>query len=94
MPASSVGSSNGCDSEINALLNPVYDVLPDKKLVVAVGACSGRIHSGLPPRPQAILHGPLLALDRREQKIRAVGRMVELHAELTCSSSSCKSSIS
>ena len=132
-----VGSSNGCDWEINALLNPVYDVqrfgidfvasprhadlllvtgpvtrhlepalwatfeaTPDPKLLVAVGACacSGGVVAnsyataggvdrrlpvdvyipGCPPRPQAILHGLLLALDRREQKIRAVGRTVEL----------------
>jgi Ni,Fe-hydrogenase III small subunit len=26
---------------------------------------------GCPPRPQALLHGLLLALDRREQKVRA-----------------------
>jgi Ni,Fe-hydrogenase III small subunit len=131
-----VGSSNGCDWEINALLNPVYDVqrfgidfvasprhadlllvtgpvtrhlepalwatyeaTPDPKIVVAVGACAcsggvvadsyataGGVDRRLPvdvhipgcPRPQAILHGLLLALDRREQKVRAVERTVDL----------------
>jgi len=33
---------------------------------------------GCPPRPQAILHGLLLALDRREQKVRGSARTVEL----------------
>ena len=123
-----VGSCNGCDWEINALLNPVYDLqrfgmdfvasprhadlllvtgavtrhlepalwatydaTPDPKLVVAVGACAcgGGIVAdsyataggvdrrlpvdvyipGCPPRPQALLHGLLLALDRRAQKV-------------------------
>jgi Ni,Fe-hydrogenase III small subunit len=132
-----VGSSNGCDWEINALLNPVYDVqrfgidfvasprhadlllvtgpvtrhlepalwatyeaTPDPKLVVAVGACacSGGVVAGsyataggvdrrlpvdvyvpgCPPRPQAILHGLLMALDRREQKVRAADRVIHL----------------
>ena len=132
-----VGSSNGCDWEINALLNPVYDLqrfgidfvasprhadlllvtgavtrhlepalwatyeaTPDPKLVVAVGACacSGGVVAGsyataggvdqrlpvdvyipgCPPRPQAILHGLLLALGRREQKIHATERTVML----------------
>ena len=132
-----VGSSNGCDWEINALLNPVYDVqrfgidfvasprhadlllvtgpvtrhlepalwatyeaTPDPKLVVAVGACacSGGVVAdsyataggvdrrlpvdvyipGCPPRPEAILHGLLLALDRREQKVRPIQRTVVL----------------
>ncbi len=132
-----VGSSNGCDWEINALLNPVYDVqrfgidfvasprhadlllvtgpvtrhlepalwatyeaTPEPRLVVAVGACacsggvmlgsyatSGGVDQrlpvdvyvpGCPPRPQAILHGLLLALDRRDQKVRASARTVEL----------------
>ena len=131
-----VGSSNGCDWEINALLNPVYDLqrfgidfvasprhadlllvtgavtrhlepalwatyeaTPDPKLVVAIGACacSGGIVGGgyataggvdqrvpvdvyvpgCPPRPQAILHGLLLALDRREQKVRGVERAAQ-----------------
>ena len=124
-----MGSCNGCDWEISALLNPVYDLqrfgidfvasprhadmllvtgaitrnlepalwhayeaTPDPKLVVAVGACAcgGGIVAesyataggvdrripvdvyipGCPPRPQAILHGILLALDRRDQKVR------------------------
>src|SRR4029079_3724006 len=128
-----VGSCNGCDWEIAALLNPVYDLqrfgidfvasprhadlllvtgavtrhlepalwatfeaTPDPKLVVAIGACacSGGIIGGgyataggvdqrvpvdvyvpgCPPRPQAILHGLLLALDRREQKVRGLER--------------------
>jgi Ni,Fe-hydrogenase III small subunit len=133
-----VGSSNGCDWEINALLNPVYDLqrfgidfvasprhadlllvtgavtrhlepalwatyeaTPDPKLVVAVGACacSGGVVSGsyatagggldrrlpvdvyipgCPPRPHAILHGLLLALGRREQKIHATERAVDV----------------
>ncbi|HEY3111462.1 MAG TPA: 4Fe-4S binding protein [Chloroflexota bacterium] len=122
------GSSNAEDWEINALLNPLYDLqrfgidfvasprhadmlvvtgavtrnlhpallatyeaTPDPKIVVALGAdaCSGGIVHGSyataggvdrclpvdvyipgdPPRPQAILHGLLLALDRRAQKI-------------------------
>jgi Ni,Fe-hydrogenase III small subunit len=132
-----VGSSNGCDWEITALLNPVYDLqrfgmdfvasprhadlllvtgavtrnleaalwatyeaTPDPKLVVAVGACAcsggviGESYAtaggvdrrlpvdvyvpGCPPRPQAILQGLLLALDRREQKVFA--------CQLTCAS--------
>jgi Ni,Fe-hydrogenase III small subunit len=132
-----VGSSNGCDWEINALLNPVYDLqrfgidfvasprhadlllvtgavtrhlepalwatyeaTPEPKLVVAVGACacSGGVVAdsyataggvdrriqvdvyipGCPPRPQAILHGLLLALDRREQKVRHSARRFEI----------------
>jgi Ni,Fe-hydrogenase III small subunit/formate hydrogenlyase subunit 6/NADH:ubiquinone oxidoreductase subunit I len=115
------GSCNGCELEINALNNPVYDIerfgihfvasprhadmllvtgpvtrnmelalrktydaTPDPKLVVAVGACgiSGGIFGtnyatrgdqvipvdvyipGCPPRPEALLHGILLALGR------------------------------
>jgi Ni,Fe-hydrogenase III small subunit len=124
-----VGSCNGCDWEINALLNPIYDLqrfgldfvasprhadcllvtgavtrnlepalwatyeaTPDPRLVIAVGACAsgGGIVTGsyavaggvdrrlpvdvyipgCPPRPQAILHGLLVALDRRELKIQ------------------------
>jgi Ni,Fe-hydrogenase III small subunit len=124
-----VGSSNGCDWEVTALLNPVYDLqrfgidfvasprhadlllvtgavtrnlepalwatyeaTPSPKLVMAVGACAcgGGVFGegyataggvdrrlpvdiyvpGCPPRPQTILHGLLLALDRVEQKIR------------------------
>ncbi|MDQ6602138.1 MAG: NADH-quinone oxidoreductase subunit NuoB [Chloroflexota bacterium] len=117
------GSENSCDWEINALLNPVYDVqrlgidfvasprhadlllvtgavtrhlepalratyaaMPAPRLVVAVGdeACSGGILQGSyavlggvdrclpvdvyipgdPPRPQALIQGLLVALDR------------------------------
>jgi Ni,Fe-hydrogenase III small subunit/formate hydrogenlyase subunit 6/NADH:ubiquinone oxidoreductase subunit I len=117
------GSCNGCELEINALNNPVYDIerfgihfvasprhadmllvtgpvtrnmelalrktyaaTPEPKLVVAVGACgiSGGIFGtnyatcggvdqtipvdvyipGCPPRPEALLHGILLALGR------------------------------
>ena len=119
-----VGSCNGCDWEINALLNPVYDLqrfgvdvvasprhadgllvtgpitrhlepalwatyeaTPEPKLVIAVGACAceagflagsyavaGGVDRrlpvdvyipGCPPRPEAILHGILLAMGRR-----------------------------
>ena len=119
-----VGSCNGCDWEINTLLNPVYDLqrfgvdivasprhadgvlvtgpitrhlepafwatyeaVPDPKLVIAVGACacdagflagsyavSGSVDQrvpvdvyipGCPPRPDAILHGLLVAMGRR-----------------------------
>jgi Ni,Fe-hydrogenase III small subunit/Pyruvate/2-oxoacid:ferredoxin oxidoreductase delta subunit len=119
------GSCNGCELEIVALNNPVYDLerfgihfvasprhadmllvtgpvtrnmelalvktyqaMPEPKLVVAVGACgiSGGIFGknyaslggvdnvvpvdvyipGCPPRPQALLHGILLAVGRLE----------------------------
>jgi Ni,Fe-hydrogenase III small subunit/formate hydrogenlyase subunit 6/NADH:ubiquinone oxidoreductase subunit I len=121
------GSCNGCEVEITALNNPVYDLerlgihfvasprhadmllvtgpvtrnmelallkayraTPDPKVVVAVGACGisggifGRNYAtlggvdqavpvdvyipGCPPRPQALLHGILLAVGRIEQK--------------------------
>ncbi|HWJ02551.1 MAG TPA: NADH-quinone oxidoreductase subunit NuoB [Verrucomicrobiae bacterium] len=122
------GSCNGCDWEINCLLNPVHDIqrfgfdfvasprhadvlfctgpvtahleqavkrtyaaVPSPKLVAAVGtcACSGGIYKdgyavlggvdkvlpvdifipGCPPRPQAIIYGLMVALDKLEQKI-------------------------
>ena len=117
------GSCNGCEVEINALSNPVYDIerfgihfvasprhadmllvtgpvtrnleialkqtyeaTPGPKIVVAVGACAigGGIFGtsyascggvdvvvpvdvfipGCPPRPEALLHGILLAIER------------------------------
>ena len=120
------GSCNGCEVEITALNNPVYDIqrfgvrfvasprhadmllvtgpvtrnmeialkqtydaTPGPKLVVAVGACAigggifGRSYAscggvdtvvpvdvyipGCPPRPEALLHGILLAMDRYTQ---------------------------
>jgi Ni,Fe-hydrogenase III small subunit/formate hydrogenlyase subunit 6/NADH:ubiquinone oxidoreductase subunit I len=123
------GSCNGCEQEIVALSNPVYDVerfgihfvasprhadmllvtgpvtrnmevpllktyqaMPGPKLVVAVGACgiSGGIFGenyavigavdkvlpvdvyvpGCPPRPQALLHGILLAMGRLNKRER------------------------
>jgi len=122
------GSCNGCELEIVALNNPVYDLerfgiqfvasprhadmllvtgpvtrnmelallktfraMPEPKLVVAVGACgiSGGIFGknyacvggidnvlpvdvyipGCPPRPQALLHGILLAVGRLEERL-------------------------
>jgi Ni,Fe-hydrogenase III small subunit/formate hydrogenlyase subunit 6/NADH:ubiquinone oxidoreductase subunit I len=121
------GSCNGCELEIAALNNPVYDIerfgiqfvasprhadmllvtgpvtknmelallktfraTPEPKLVVAVGTCgiSGGIFGesyaslggvenvlpvdvfipGCPPRPQALLHGIMLAIERPAKK--------------------------
>jgi Ni,Fe-hydrogenase III small subunit/formate hydrogenlyase subunit 6/NADH:ubiquinone oxidoreductase subunit I len=121
------GSCNGCEVEITALNNPIYDIerlgihfvasprhadmllvtgpvtrnmemallktyraTPHPKVVVAVGACGigggvfGRNYAtvggvdrvlpvdvfipGCPPRPEALLHGILLAVGRIEQK--------------------------
>jgi Ni,Fe-hydrogenase III small subunit/Pyruvate/2-oxoacid:ferredoxin oxidoreductase delta subunit len=117
------GSCNGCDWEITALLNPVYDIqrlgidfvasprhadlllvtgvmtrnlaeaarltyeaMPEPRLVLAVGACAvgGGVFAqtyaaegeiglslpvdvfvpGCPPRPEAIIHGLLLAMGK------------------------------
>jgi Ni,Fe-hydrogenase III small subunit len=124
------GSCNGCDWELAALLNPVYDVqrlgidfvasprhadlllvtgvmtrnlqeaalltyqaMPEPRLVVAVGACAvgGGVFAhtyaaagsaqpilavdvfipGCPPRPEAIIHGLLVAVGRVQPKPRS-----------------------
>lgn len=121
------GSCNGCEVEISALSNPIYDIerfgvhfvasprhadmllvtgpvtrnmelalkqtyeaTPAPKLVVAVGACAigggvfgtsyascGGVDAvvpadvyipGCPPRPEALLHGILLAVDRLPER--------------------------
>ena len=123
------GSCNGCDWEIAALLNPVYDLqrlgidivasprhadlllvtgvmtrnltqaarltyeaMPEPRLVVAVGACAlgGGVFAttyaaagstepvlpvdvfipGCPPRPEAIIHGLLVAVGRMDPRPR------------------------
>lgn len=125
------GSCNGCELEIVALNNPIYDIerfgiqfvasprhadmllvtgpvtrnmelallktyraMPEPKVVVAVGACgiSGGIFGenyaslggvervlpvdvyipGCPPRPQALLHGILLAVGRLREKFQSL----------------------
>jgi Ni,Fe-hydrogenase III small subunit len=123
------GSCNGCDWELTALLNPVYDVqrlgidfvasprhadlllvtgvltrnlqeaalltygaMPEPRLVVAVGACAvgggvfahtyaaaGSVQPllpvdvfipGCPSRPEAIIHGLLVAIGRMDPRPR------------------------
>ena len=123
------GACNGCDWEIAALMNPVYDIqrlgidfvasprhadlllvtgvmtrnlaeaalltyeaMPEPRLVVAVGACAvgGGVFAhtyaaagavsptlpvdvfvpGCPPRPEALIHGLLVAVGRMEPRPR------------------------
>ena len=123
------GSCNGCEVEVSALSNPIYDIerfgvhivasprhadmllvtgpvtrnmelallktynaTPSPKLVAAMGscACSGGIFGdtyasgggvdrvlpvdiyipGCPPRPQAVIFGLMMAMNKFEQKIR------------------------
>ncbi|VVB85357.1 putative membrane-bound hydrogenase subunit mbhJ [uncultured archaeon] len=123
------GSCNGCEVEVNALSNPIYDIerfglhivasprhadmllvtgpvtrnmelallktynaTPEPKLVAAMGscACNGGIFGntyasgggvdkflpvdvyipGCPPRPQAVIFGLMVALDKFDQKIK------------------------
>lgn len=123
------GSCNGCEVEVSALSNPIYDIerfglhivasprhadmllvtgpvsrnmelallktynaVPEPKLVAAMGscACSGGIFGntyasgggvdrfipvdvyipGCPPRPQAVIFGIMVAIDKLEQKIK------------------------
>lgn len=123
------GSCNGCEVEVNALSNPIYDIerfglhivasprhadmllvtgpvtrnmelallktynaVPSPKLVAAMGscACNGGIFGetyascggvdkvipvdvfipGCPPRPQALIFGIMVVLDKMEQKMK------------------------
>jgi Ni,Fe-hydrogenase III small subunit len=140
------GSCNGCEIEITALNNPVYDIerfgihfvasprhadmllvtgpvtrnmeialrqtyeaTPEPRMVVAVGACgiSGGIFGtsyasgggvasaipvdvyipGCPPRPEALLHGIFVALDRYAQKSTAQNASSMMPPPTTSSSS-------
>ena len=123
------GSCNGCEVEVNALANPIYDMerfgihivpsprhadmllvtgpvsrnmelallktynaTPKPMMVAAMGACAcnggifGNTYAsgggvdnfvpvdayipGCPPRPQAVIFGIMLAIDKLEQKIK------------------------
>ncbi|WP_370575508.1 NADH-quinone oxidoreductase subunit NuoB [Methanomethylovorans sp.] len=123
------GSCNGCEVEVNALTNPIYDIerfgmhivasprhadmllvtgpvsrnmelallktyeaTPEPKLVAAMGscACNGGIFgntyasgggvdkflpvdvyiAGCPPRPQAVIFGIMMAIDKLEEKTK------------------------